>query len=82
MTRLLSATGPWLAGTVSSANWREPDADPFRESDYCFEFFDDAYDADDGPGWYWWSVDYSDEGVLGPFDTRDEAVSSARKFND
>lgn len=36
-------------------------------------------DGPDGPGWYWYLTDYPDEGVVGPFDSRTDALEDARK---
>lgn len=29
----------------------------------------------DGPGWYYWSEEYPDEGSCGAFETREEAIA-------
>lgn len=34
-------------------------------------------EAHDGPGWYYYYVEYPDEGSVGAFATRDEAVEHA-----
>lgn len=33
--------------------------------------------AHDGPGWYYWDTDYPDEGSVGSFATKAEAVAHA-----
>ena len=35
-------------------------------------------DWHDGPGWYYFDSEYTDEGSVGAFETRDEAVEHAR----
>lgn len=32
-----------------------------------------------GPGWYYYDEDYQDEGVCGPFDTKEEAKEHAEE---
>jgi hypothetical protein len=33
----------------------------------------------DGPGWYYWEEEYPEEGSVGAFETRDEAMDHARE---
>ncbi len=35
-------------------------------------------EAHDGPGWYYYDEEYKDEGSIGSFDTREEAVADAK----
>lgn len=35
-------------------------------------------DSHSGPGWYYWDSEYPDEGSVGPFTTREEALEHAR----
>jgi len=41
------------------------------------QYFNDADNAHDGPGWYYWDDEYRDEGSVGAFATREEAILHA-----
>ena len=60
---------------LSAANARTGTSDNER-AELGLVHFDDAHD---GPGWYLYYVDYPDEGSIGAFKTREEAVAWVEK---
>lgn len=53
-----------------SGDWEDQ---PLATVVECFE----SDGAHDGPGWYYWDDEYRDEGSVGAFETKEEAMAHA-----
>ncbi len=50
-------------------------------SEACVCFIPMRDEPHDGPGWYYWSVEYPDEGSVGSFECRRDAVIHGQLAN-
>lgn len=59
-----------VAGDIDAAEWLSSDADVLEE------FSLEHGIGHGGPGWYYWSTEYPEEGAAGPYATRAEAIAA------